>query len=218
MIQHHLPAALLLDYVAGTLPEAVGVLVATHLALCPGCRAEAALLEDAAGLLLADEPGAPEDDAGLAALLALLDTPEAPPTVPPLPAPPPDTVLPMPLRAYVGPYADLPWTTTLPGVSSRVELPLLFADVPVTLERVRPGRFVPRHGHDGLEITLVLSGGYQDRGLGYARGDVSALGPETTHSLQIDDDGEDCLLLSVRSGARVPDSLYARIASWLGAL
>jgi len=217
VIQHHLPAALLLDHVAGTLPEAVGVLVATHLALCPACRAEVVLLEDAAGALIEDA-GPAGDSAGLDALLARLDEPEAPPTVPPLPPVATDTTLPMPLRGYVGPFRDLPWKTTLPGVASRVELPLDFAGIPVTLERVRAGRVVPPHGHDGLEITLVLAGGYQDRGAGYARGDVSALGPETTHGLQIDDDGEDCLLLSVRSGARVPEGLYARIASWIGAL
>lgn len=217
MIRHHLPASLLLDHVAGTLPEAVGVLVATHLALCPRCRTEAALLEDAAAALVFDAPSAP-DPTGLDALLARLDEPEAPPTVPPLPAPAPDTVLPMPLRAYVGPFDALDWTTTLPGVASRVELPLAFGDVPVTLERVRAGRAVPPHGHDGLEITLVLAGGYQDRGEPYARGDLSALGPETTHGLQIDDDGEDCVLLSVRSGRRVPEGLVARVASWIGAL
>lgn len=39
-VRHHIGDDLLLSYAAGTLDEASSLLVATHLALCPHCRAQ----------------------------------------------------------------------------------------------------------------------------------------------------------------------------------
>ncbi|MCO4772165.1 MAG: cupin domain-containing protein [Deltaproteobacteria bacterium] len=221
MIDHHVPDSMLLDHVAGTLPMVADVLVATHLALCPRCRGEVAMMEDAAGAMLADvEPVAADDDALLANLLGRLDDPLPQDTVGPAPfaTAPPEALLPKPLRCVVGPSKDLVWSTSLPAVGKRVPLDLDLAGVPATLERVFPGRSVPSHGHEGVELTLVLAGGYTDGPGHFVRGDVQVVGPETVHSLNIDDDGEDCVLLSVRSAGRVPDGLKARIAKWLGAI
>ena len=221
MIEHHLPDTMLLDRAAGSLPVALDVLVASHLTLCPRCRSELTILEEAAGaLLLGITPTAGDDEAGLAALLGRLDGPLPAPHAPPPPhrSAPADSLLPAPLLQFVGPHADLRWRTLLPGVARRVTLGLELAGVAATLEEVRPGFRVPQHGHAGVEITMVLVGGYADAGRRYARGDVQVVGPETVHGLEIDDDGQPCLLLSIRSGARVPQSTAARFARWIGAL
>lgn len=220
MIRHHLPDSLLAEHVAGTLPLALDVLVATHLALCPTCRAGTAALEEAAGALLDAAPPVPGDDAAnLEALLLRLDEPAPAPTAAPPPRPdtPPDPLFPAPLRYWTGPSAQLSWSTTVPGVAQRVVLPLELEGIPVTLEQMRPGKKVPRHGHDAPEMTLLLDGGYDDGAGQYRRGDVQVVGPEREHSLAIDDDGP-CILLSMRMGDRLPRELAAHVARWLGAL
>jgi putative transcriptional regulator len=220
MIAAHPPPPMLLDHAAGTLPLAADVLVATHIALCARCRSELAVLEEAAGAFLDELPPVPGDDeAGLAALLGALDGPLPPPTAPmPFPDAPPEDLLPGPLRRLVGPSADLKWRTTLPGVGTRALLDFGLAGIPASLEEVYPGHKVPTHGHEGVELTLVLAGGYTDRDSHYARGDVQVVGAETVHGLHIDDEGFSCVLLSIRSGPRLPDGLKARVASWLGAI
>ena len=44
MISHHMPEEFLLDYAAGTLPEAESLVVASHLAMCGDCRRRVAEL------------------------------------------------------------------------------------------------------------------------------------------------------------------------------
>lgn len=52
MIEHHLDDDMLLHYSAGTLAEGWSVAVATHLALCPSCRADLAMLENVGATFL----------------------------------------------------------------------------------------------------------------------------------------------------------------------
>lgn len=57
--QHHLGEDLLLDYAAGSLSEGWTIAVASHLALCPRCRAQSAQADLLGGTLLdsiASEP------------------------------------------------------------------------------------------------------------------------------------------------------------------
>ena len=56
--QFHVSDDLLLSYAAGTLDEASGLLVATHLALCPHCRARNAAADALGGHLLETLPAA----------------------------------------------------------------------------------------------------------------------------------------------------------------
>jgi len=221
MTAHHIPDSMLLDYAAGTLPVAVDILVATHLSLCPHCRRELAMMEEAAGAMLDSiAPVAGDDEAGLARLLGILDDPLPPPTAPdaPFANSPSEDLLPAPLRQVVGPSSALTWRTSMPGAARRSELNFGLGDVAATLEEVRPGQTVPSHGHEGIELTMVLAGGYSDKQGHFLRGDVQVVGPETIHAPLIDDEGVPCILLSIRSAARVPDGLAAHIASWLGAI
>ena len=72
-VQFHLSEAFLLDYAAGGLAEGWGLAAATHLALCPDCRAHADGLDAIGGAALAAlEPSTVSDDA-LAQCLARVD-------------------------------------------------------------------------------------------------------------------------------------------------
>src|SRR6185312_2320349 len=94
--RHHVADDLLIDYAAGSLAEGWSLAVATHLSLCPECRARLAAAEAAGGQLMEILRLDPEPDAW-AAVRARLGAPETVPTPQPKSA-----VLPKPLRDYVG--------------------------------------------------------------------------------------------------------------------
>ena len=76
MPEHHLHLELLVDYAAGSAPEPVSLLVATHLTFCPSCRQHVARLEDVGGALLDGIEPVPVDSEALDRMLARLDKAE----------------------------------------------------------------------------------------------------------------------------------------------
>src|SRR5262245_21484636 len=113
-INHHPHDDHLVAYASGTLSEAATVLVASHLTLCPRCRAETRRMEAVGGALLDDLPPVPMAD-GLAHMLKRLDE-EAEPEPAVTVAPDAEAcVLPRPLLHYVGVDSGgrLPWRRIL---------------------------------------------------------------------------------------------------------
>ena len=191
--RHHLSEELLLAYAAGSLPEPVALFVACHLTLCPLCRAREAELSAIGGVLLDSLEGEGDPEAGLDAMMALLDVPEAPrPLTPPPQAP---ALLPAPLRAYI---PSLDWQPVAPGRMWNIPLPMKLGGVTCRLLRLAGGVVVPPHTHEGVELIQVFSGGYKDRGEQHLRGDVAINDHSDSHSVLIDPD-EDCIFLYVSS-------------------
>ena len=199
--EHHLDSAWLMDYAAGSLNEASALVVATHLALCPLCRAEVRRLEGLGGALLDQvEPEAMAPDA-LDAMLADLDAPPverpAPPAAVTRTAVGASPILPQPLRDYMGGDADaLDWRWGGPGIK---QVKRRFGPArrdQIKLLRVRPGGAIAKHSHGGTELTLVLQGGFTDASGHFLRGDAVARGPDDLHRPVADPDGE-CLCLTV---------------------
>ena len=62
--------------------------------------------------------------------------------------------------------------------------------------RVRAGKAVPQHTHEGNELTLVLEGSFHDELGRYARGDLAITDPTVEHR-PVADEGQDCLCLAV---------------------
>lgn len=206
--QHHLPEWLLWSYAQGGVSEGESLLAATHAALCSACRAQITKFETLGGALLDGEAAAPMSEGLWASTLAKLDQPRAPLSSP---APPADPVLPAPLAAIVGPYAQLSWKRAFEGLYY-IDLPLSHGAVPVRLRRLPPGMQVPRHSHRGSELELVLAGGAVDQrdGRRFLRGDVASNDEADTHSLKIDDDGE-CLVLGVQDNRIAPKGWWSRL-------
>ena len=214
-MSHHVPEELLLGYVAGNTPEAVALAVAGHLASCAECRVRCELLEDVGGLLLDELPGDQLAEGSLDVVLSRLD--EAPaPDEPPTPAVPDFLAglpIPDPLHHYL--VGATGWKTVLPGIY-RVEMPLALDGVPVNLMSLRAGITIPEHGHQALELNLVLTGGF-DCTLAdeeFLPGDLCARDAEDVHEQHIHR-GEDCVVLVVRGGQLVPRTLQGRIGQWL---
>jgi putative transcriptional regulator len=204
--RRHVPLDLLLAYSAGGTDEATALVVATHLVLCPTCRADNDALDAAAGALLARTGEAPVADGMLEAILGKLDAPA--PIEPPI-----EGLLPRPILRYLAEddRTALPWRPLLPG-AEEIRLPLARNGVPARLTRTRGGFVLPRHTHAGLEMTLVLSGGFEDRGEHYTKGDLSLGDPSVTHTIRFDR-GEPCIALVVNDARLVPKGPFSNLVA-----
>ncbi len=198
MIHSHVPDELLLDYASGAITGGTAVLIAAHLTLCPLCRRKVTEMEAIAGAMMASatpRSGASVDGAWTVPLRDLVRG-----TQPPKPDLARfDPVLPKPLYDAVGlPFEAIPWNPLLSGVQEYV----LFHDGDEDEARllvIAPGRAMPRHTHEGQELTLVLSGAFSDATGYYGPGDV-AVADETVDHSPVAEDGSVCICFAVNEG------------------
>ena len=196
----HATDDLLLRYASGHLPEAQSLVIATHLALCPICRAKVAEYEALGGALVEDLDPVPVAEDALAAVLARLDEPDhardAAVLWPKAPLSQADLLVPRPLRDYLGiSLGELSWRRLMPGLEE-ADIAVGPESVRARLMRVESGKGMPRHSHEGEEMTLVLSGAYRDESGCYRRGDLQIADPEIDHR-PVADEGEPCICLVV---------------------
>lgn len=197
-IRHHPDEATLLDYVTGALSESFGLIVATHLALCPGCRRTVAAMEAIGGALVEAEPADGPPHEGFEALMARVEAMPAEAAPPPPPPVHPDaTRLPRPLRDLVpAGLGGLNWRRA--GAIEQALLPCGDAGHRIRMLRIMPGRGVPQHTHRGVEMTLVLQGAYSDETGRFARGDLEWADGGLDHR-PVAEQGEVCICLAVTS-------------------
>ena len=207
-IKHHLPQEIMAAYSAGNLPEAYGLVVATHVSMCDACRAELTSLDAVGGALIEDLDEVTVSDSSLAATLALIESADAAPQVSaPKVA---GGVFPQPLADYVGGGPEqVKWRSMGGGIKQAL--------VPTSkgskarLLYIPAGQAVPDHGHKGLELTLVLQGAFKDHVSRFARGDVE-IGDEDLEHVPMADEGEDCICLAATDAPLVFTGLIPRIA------
>lgn len=214
-IHHHPDDEILVSYAAGELSEACSLLVATHTALCPDCRAKVRAGEAIGGALVDDaSPAAMSEDA-LNAVLARVEREKD--TATPAPDPVADAasaqdvpVLPQPLRDYAGGDLDgLRWRRLGKGAH---HIPLVTGRGKPTarLLRIPAGQAVPEHGHNGLELTMVLCGAFRDEGVRYGAGDVESADSDIEHQ-PVAEPGEDCICLAVTDAPLRFNGVLARM-------
>jgi len=208
--RQHPSEATLLSYAAGSLTEALALVTASHLSFCPECRHQVAQGEAMGGSLLdtlaplALEAGARER------VLALLDKPAARPA----PAKKPglaDPLVPAPLARYLrGGIDTIPWRLLAPGVRHFELLPHdLLRGGNLRMLKIAPGKCLPRHGHTGTELTLVLRGSYSDELGQFGRGDIGETDDDIVHE-PVSGRDEDCICVIATEGPLKFDSLIAR--------
>lgn len=194
MIMHHPGEEILLDYGAGSLSEALALVVATHVSICSICSAHLHLIERCGAALLEGAAGDLSEHA-LEDILQRLDTsgPIVPQQVTRLDKET-EALLPGPLRRYVTKsLVDLDWRR-VGRMFEEYRLRLARSDIKAALYRLSPGSLVPKHSHRGQEYTLVLAGGFMDGDKTFARGDFSAMDPSNIHQPIVEPD-EPCLCL-----------------------
>jgi putative transcriptional regulator len=194
---HHPGDMLLMDYASGSLGEATSVVIATHLALCPGCRHAVSELEAVGGALLEAVEPDPMSPGALDTMLARLDEADEPVSLRRPRSPAGTPVFPEPLRSYVGEDpALLRWRPILPGM--RCVTVSLGRGGDAWLLRAKGGVAMPQHSHEGLEMVLVLQGSYSDSAGHFMRGDVEISDGTVDHKPVAEPEG--CLCLTVNIG------------------
>ena len=218
MPDFHPGPELLMDYASGALPEPVALLVASHVSLCRECQGEVERLEALGGALFDTLPAEPLGDAALDRALARLELPEAPEAPPSRPAAGGcnDLRLPRPLRDYLsGDLDSLGWKVR--GGVAEVELLKDYPGIRTRLLRIRAGTALPQHTHEGMEMTLLLAGGFSDETGHYLRGDVALADPSVDHR-PVADPGEDCLCLAVTDAPLRLTGRFGRYLNFLARL
>ncbi|AHM03199.1 hypothetical protein roselon_00783 [Roseibacterium elongatum DSM 19469] len=206
-VTHTVPDSLLMGYATGALPEAFDVVISTHVSLSDDARARLASFEAVGGAVLEDMDKADVAEDSLEKTLAMIGA--APPReAQPMPK---DGVFPAPLRAIVGGDSDsVKWRNVARGAKQSVLQSN--SEASVRLLHIPAGQAMPEHSHRGMELTLVLQGGYSSEDGHFVRGDLEVADQETHHTPVADDDGEDCICL-VATDARLKfQGLLPRIA------
>jgi len=207
-VSHHPRSDILLAYATGHLGEASSLLVASHLTLCPACRATVGRMEAIGGAVLESLPSQGSHQAGLSQLMARLDLPTTQDNAPATAIAPVDSsvaALPRPLHPYVtgrtwkrlGNVEFITLTTTGRGVGRLLRIPA--------------GGSLPFHGHTGAEQVLVLAGGFHDGVGNYVRGDVASADPTLAHA-PVAHTTETCVCMTVNEGMVLFTKLLAPLA------
>lgn len=175
---HDLPDSILLAYSTGQLPEAFDLVVAAHVSLSDDSRARLEAFDTIGGAVLEGIDGAAVGEDALSATLARAMCAE-PGTVAPRRSV--DPVLPGPVGDYIGGgLEDVRWR----GIGMGVRQSILHQEdgASVRLMSIPPGAQIPDHGHRGMEMTLVLQGGFRDEFGEFWRGDVEVADEEMEHT------------------------------------
>lgn len=206
-INHHLTDQLLMAYSAGNLPEAFNLVVATHISMCDECRARLESFDALGGAVLAQAESVAMTDGALEATLRMIDAPVETQIRADVA---PDALFPTPLRDYVGGDLDaVSWRSVAGGVQQAI-LPTT-KDATVRLLRIPGGVAMPDHGHQGMELTLVLQGAYRDDHDRFGPGDVEIATEDLTHT-PIAEAGEDCICLAATDARLKFSGLLPRLA------
>lgn len=186
-ITHHIPDALMAAYTAGSLPEPYALVVATHVSMCQECYASYEAHQALGGAVLEAAGEAAVSEDLKSDVLALLDAPVAS----------------EPVYKRTGVYPG-PIMTALKGRAPKwkslglgVRQCILSgnAEGSVRLLYIPPGQAVPDHGHNGLEMTLVLQGSFSDETGWFGVGDVELADQDLEHT-PIADAGPPCICLA----------------------
>lgn len=187
--------ALLAAYAAGGLPKALHALVGSHLELNPESRVYVHALETALATSVDDsEPVAVKNRRA-----RLDEIFEAKPVTAVVSdehvSDDPLTDEPKALRHFLGQSIEaMEFRTVLPGVKEcRIETD---DGTTAILYRIRGGKKMPQHTHEGSEVTLVIRGAFRDETGIYARGDVAITDEDIDHT-PVAVEGEECLCFAV---------------------
>ncbi|MEZ8270140.1 ChrR family anti-sigma-E factor [Vibrio splendidus] len=210
MIKHHPNAAILKDFVDGTLADSVSLIVSSHVELCEHCQQQVSMLtaQAADSVFESDTPGLQLSDSEMDAFLpddgefdfdaiaqitadssqAIEVTPEVQQVTVA------DTTFTIP-RA-LNSVARKDWMNL--GKISRARIDFDDEAHHTSLLHIDKDGQVPCHTHKGFEITLLLEGSFEDEMGVYNKGDFIWLDGDHTHQPATK---EGCVCLTVSSDA-----------------
>lgn len=177
---------LLAGYAAGALPKALHALVGAHLELSPQSRDYVSVLETSLGRSFESNDTAKVEhrDERLDAIFALDAVPART-----------SGAVPKALEHFFGKsFDEMTFRTVLPGVKEcRVPTD---DGTTAMLYRIRAGKKMPQHTHEGSEYTLVIRGAFSDVTGRYGCGDIAISDEDIDHT-PVAEAGEECLCFAV---------------------
>lgn len=186
-ITHHIPDELLIAYAAGNLTKAFSLVVAAHVSMCDECRARLGAHEALGGALLDDMPVTEVSSDLKVRLFDALDDPVA------IEQRYDRTgIFPAPVMEALG---GLPPKWKPLGLGVRQMILDHDRSGSVRLLYIPGGQGVPDHGHNGLELTMVLQGAFRDETGRFGVGDVEVADGDLEHE-PIAEDGPACICLA----------------------
>ncbi|MEZ8614458.1 ChrR family anti-sigma-E factor [Vibrio splendidus] len=210
MIKHHPNAAILKDFVDGTLADSVSLIVSSHVELCEHCQQQVSMLTAQAAdtVFESDTSGLQLSDSEMDALLSddeefdfdaidqiTADSSQAIEVTPEVQqVTVADTTFTIP-RA-LNSVARKDWMNL--GKISRARLDFDDEAHHTSLLHIDKDGQVPCHTHKGFEITLLLEGSFEDEMGVYNKGDFIWLDGDHTHQPATK---EGCVCLTVSSDA-----------------
>lgn len=173
-ITHHVPDAMLAAYAAGSLPQPFALVVASHVSLCVECRAAFEAHQSVGGAVLESVGEVAVSHSLKADMFAQLDTPFTPE-----PSHKRLGIFPGPIMAALK-GREPRWKALGMGVRQDI---LMARDAgSARLLYIPSGQAVPDHGHNGLELTLVLQGSFTDDTGHFGVGDLEIADEELNHT------------------------------------
>jgi len=201
----------ILDCVSGAAPEAVRVLAACHASLNPLAARRFEAAEAAMGAILTSQTGSNISsglrESTLLAAKTLTDPQHAAADRDGPETPGPESIMKR--------VSGNDWTRRLGGFGEIVLNELNEPGVHARLLAFPPGKGVPEHDHEAAELTLVLSGSFDDGLARYRRGDVCLAEPGKVHRPSVDSN-RTCICFAVELGSwRPTNPVYALIKQCL---
>jgi putative transcriptional regulator len=203
-IKHHIPEPMLVAYAAGSLEHPFALIVAAHVSLCDECRARLGAHEAVGGALLEDQALQTVSATLKDAVFAELD--DVPGTE--------SDVSYERSGVYPGPVMQAlkgkpPRWKSVGGGMRQI---LLHADDEgsTRLLYIPPGKAVPDHGHNGIELTLVLQGAFTDETGRFGVGDLE-VADDTLEHTPVAAQGAPCICLAATDAPLRFNSLIPRL-------
>ncbi len=209
-MSHHPDDSTLMSFAAGSLPEPLALIIATHCSVCPTCAAEVKSMEQIGAAMFADLEPQPLNGAAPTMALRGLESEVVTPgkSVANVDM---NHDVPLPLRHLIGDKLDdVQWQRLGLGVWHAPVLQHKPSRGDVRLLRVEPGRAMPEHGHGGSELTMILRGSYQDKIGRFGPGDVADLDDDVEHR-PVADAQTGCICIIASEKQAVFKGFFARL-------
>ncbi len=207
---HHPSDATLFEYGGGSLSEPLALVVATHISMCTECGDRLAEIEAIGGIMLEDLDPAALAPAAFAQTLARID--ELAPVSPRSDTKPASNhaFAKSPLNPYLGGVDDVPWKQLGRGITTVDLVRRPGRNTRAALFKVTRGTPLPRHGHRGREMTVVLEGTFHDGGGAFFPGDFIEHDADIVHRPAVGVD-EDCICLIAVEGRLKFKGVFGRL-------
>ena len=203
----HPNSDMLLKYAMGNTTEAESLIISCHIAFCPVCKSEIKKYEAIGGYYLTNHKELSVSQDLWKNIIEKIDITEQDEiqtnyVVHNIKSnlSPNQIKIPSSLSYYLKSDSKTSnWKSTINNVRYK---DIHFKDKKISgkLLEIPANKSMPKHGHEALEATLVLHGGYSDEKGDYSKGDLVVASNEEVHS-PVSADLTGCLCLVVYSGS-----------------